>query len=126
MLQPIGYAPCACRDCCELTLSAGTMCHECDDAGCDPHRECLAAGAYGGEDEPPPAPHSDPAVELPRLLAALLALDAAAYARVAPPVARIPAAACADRNHPYWSTAEADAVLGALWLALDAAEQAAR
>jgi hypothetical protein len=29
----------------------GVMCHECEDAGCSGDRECLASGAYGGEDE---------------------------------------------------------------------------
>jgi hypothetical protein len=47
-----GYRPCACRDCFEIAIgNAGAMCHECEDAGCPGDRECLAAGAYGGEPE---------------------------------------------------------------------------
>lgn len=51
-LEPSGYRPCACRDCMEIAIGEpGAMCHACDDAGCHGERECLAAGAYGGEVE---------------------------------------------------------------------------
>ena len=54
-LGQTGYRPCACRDCMEIAIGGrGAMCHECEDAGCNGDRECLAAGAYGGEDEPAP------------------------------------------------------------------------
>jgi hypothetical protein len=47
-----GYRPCACRDCMEIAIGeAGALCHHCEDAGCDPNRECQAVTAYGG-DEP--------------------------------------------------------------------------
>jgi hypothetical protein len=49
-----GYVPCACRDCFETAIgSADALCHECEDAGCEPHaeRECSAPNAYGGADE---------------------------------------------------------------------------
>jgi hypothetical protein len=50
--EPTGYRPCACRDCMETAIGEpGAMCHSCEDAGCEGERECLAAGAYGGEVE---------------------------------------------------------------------------
>ncbi len=45
-----GYVHCGCRDCMEIAIGeAGALCHHCEDAGCDPERECQAATAYGGE-----------------------------------------------------------------------------
>lgn len=118
MIQPSGYAPCACRDCFELTLSPGTMCHSCDDAGCNPRRECLAAGAYGGE----PEVESAPATDVDALLAELDAVAApAAREAIAAQLATIPDAAYLDGGHPYWSTPEAVEVLAALVLAIDSA-----
>lgn len=37
-----GYVTCDCRDCMEIAIGVpGALCHACDDAGCDPERECL-------------------------------------------------------------------------------------
>lgn len=47
-----GYHDCACRDCSEIAIGWGRpLCHECQEAGCDPTGECQAPGAYGGEEE---------------------------------------------------------------------------
>lgn len=36
-----GYVDCGCRDCFEVAIGhPGDMCHECEDAGCEPHSEC--------------------------------------------------------------------------------------
>lgn len=44
-----GYRPCACRDCMETVIGGpGAMCWECEEAGCEPNKECQAEGAYGG------------------------------------------------------------------------------
>jgi len=56
-----GYTYCACRDCMEIAIgeSGKALCHACEDAGCETNEgECLADGAYGGdesEDEDSPA-----------------------------------------------------------------------
>lgn len=48
------YRPCACRDCFETAIGEpGAMCHECEEAGCEPDSECQAPGAYGGEETDP-------------------------------------------------------------------------
>ncbi len=47
-----GYRSCACRDCMEIAIGdAGAVCHACEAANCDIDKECLAPGAYGGEEE---------------------------------------------------------------------------
>lgn len=44
-----GYRSCFCRDCFNITIGVpGEMCHECEEAGCEPKCECEAPGAYGG------------------------------------------------------------------------------
>lgn len=46
-----GYVDCGCRDCFEIAIGEpGALCHACKTAGCDPERECQAAGAYGQDD----------------------------------------------------------------------------
>lgn len=36
-----GYLPCACRDCMEIAIGlTGAMCHDCEEAGCEPDSEC--------------------------------------------------------------------------------------
>ena len=137
-----GYVPCACRDCCEIAIGKpGALCHECDDAGCAPERECQAADAYGGEAEPiterePSAWHraveqqgfaivsegsNDPQVVLPRVLAALEIIAPAAHAFLTTSgrVSRIPAEALASGQHPFWSSEESDAALAEIFVALD-------
>ena len=51
-----GYTHCACRDCFETTVSndmaSPDLCHDCEDAGCEPDEECQSPHAYGGELEP--------------------------------------------------------------------------
>lgn len=141
-----GYAYCACRDCFELTLCAGTMCHDCDDAGCPGDRECQASGAYGGEEEapesePPAAPvpthyHAlvehqgfalvsegtfHPATLLARLLDALWLLDPGAHQVLAAAVAAIPDDARQDERHGYWDGPAANRLMVDLMSALDAA-----
>ena len=45
-----GYTPCACRDCMETAISDDMskpdMCHECQDAGCEPDSECQVEPDY--------------------------------------------------------------------------------
>lgn len=143
-----GYVPCACRDCFETAIGTpGALCHECDDAGCAPERECQAADAYGGESEaltePPPASiirsmceqqgfylvtedSYNPGVILARVLAVLRVLDPAAHAIVTGPgsrVSRIPAEAHDDERHPHWD-GDGSATVTEVFAALDAAAPA--
>lgn len=146
-----GYVPCACRDCFEIAIGTpGAMCHECEDTGCAPDRECQAAEAYGGEAEPSEAPTLPPRSEiirqmceaqgyyvvtenswhpgvvLSRLLCMLGMLDRAAYERVTAPgsrIARVPAEAHHDERHPHWDGDGAE-VLADLFEALTAAAPA--
>ena len=60
-----GYTYCACRDCMEIAIgiSGETMCHACEEAGCELDSECEAEGAYGGdeaEDEAEDGPEEEP------------------------------------------------------------------
>ncbi len=56
-----GYVPCACRDCMEIAIQSRgekkAYCAACQAAGCPDcqdvagmSQECLAPGAYGGDD----------------------------------------------------------------------------
>lgn len=151
-LTPSGYVPCACRDCFEIAIGTpGALCHTCDDAGCNPDRECQGADAYGGEPDPPserptqPAPGSTifhalvahqgfavitegtshPRTVIERLLAALRLLAPAAHAQLTAPggvISTIPEAALARHLHPYWDGDDAtEVVMIPLMTALDAA-----
>lgn len=137
-----GYRPCACRDCFETAIGGpGAMCHDCEDAGCEGERECLASGAYGGElEEPEPTPAeairaacahagffvitegaNHPATVLGRLGTVLAALDPAAHEQLAArATTTIPAEALSDELHAFWETHAADAILGAYVAALAA------
>lgn len=43
---PTGYAHCICRDCFEIAM--GGRCSDCEEANCEPGKECAAPDAYGG------------------------------------------------------------------------------
>ena len=44
-----GYKPCHCRDCMETAIGfPGVLCHHCNEADCDPMKECQSEVAYGG------------------------------------------------------------------------------
>lgn len=51
-----GYVNCSCRDCFEVTIAGNdpdepaALCSDCEEAGCEPGKECQAEGAYGGEE----------------------------------------------------------------------------
>lgn len=53
-----GYCSCSCPDCFEIAIEGDedeeiTLCHECEEAGCDGESECEATHAYcsGAEDD---------------------------------------------------------------------------
>jgi len=150
-----GYVPCACRDCFEIAIGEpGALCHECEDTGCAPDRECQNADAYGGEAEPvdasealtvpPPAEtlremcaqqgflivSEDvhvPRLVLARMLAVLQVLDADAHARVTGPeshLAKVPPGALEQDDHPHWDSGASDDALSEIMVALDKAAPA--
>lgn len=122
ILAGTGYRHCACRDCFEIAIGAeGTMCHHCEDAGCDPDRECQAPGAYGVEDEDPISADGEPHVTLERMLERLGQLDPAARERIEPALAAIPTAALTDPAHPYWDSTESVDIIAAMLLATNRA-----
>lgn len=59
-----GYAPCACRDCCDIAISDDIarpdLCWACEEAGCsrEGDGECSRADAYGCEEDQDDTPRS--------------------------------------------------------------------
>lgn len=138
----------------EIVLATDpAFCHHCEDAGCPGDRECQATEAYGGEDEEPRegltsepltaalirarCAHAgfcllsdgsvEPAVIIERLLVALIALDPDALDALIHPesaLLAVPNEAAADSAHPFWDSAQAQAILEGLYAALNRAAPA--
>lgn len=137
-ILPLGYVPCACRDCLETAIGEpgalcgepGALCGECEDAGCELERECLAAADADFEqalaeqiaDDCRSAsrrhlvmPESAPPRDLwTRLVGDLAELQPGAV------VPSVPAAALADGSHAYWDSEAGTAAWCAVVQALNA------
>ena len=67
-------------------------------------------------------PDLDPAVFVPRLLAAARELTPTLADDLAPLISEIPPSALTDREHAYWGSAGWDTVIGTLFAALETKE----
>lgn len=122
--SPTGYVPCGCRDCMEIAIGPeGSLCHACEDAGCDPERECQAPGAYGCDEDDEEMP-ADPHVAIEALLTELDEINPAARELLMPALAGIPDAALRDGAHLFWETDDATNIIAALVLATHRARAA--